>query len=597
MRALLLSLLVLPSIALAQDAGRFLIAIGEVTLVRGAQQTRAAAGTALAVGDTIRLGERSSAQIRMSDETVIALRSNTVFRIDEHKYSGGADPDDRSVFSLLRGGMRAVTGAVARQPGEGLVRTAATAPQPAPEKGRAAAPAVKPAPGEAKSGILDALRAPLRAVAGTVAPAKHTVRLPTATVGVRGTHYTLVHCENDCYQTRRTTVASLTLAQSDTGGPGLGELAPNGSYGGVTDGLIGVVNDKNDDQEFGANQFFHVQPDGTITPLIGPPPFLYDNLDAQQRSFGQRGNETTENMQNSGFNAESRPSDTPTPPAPEPFVVTDQRNSEGDPLVLFGEPAPELVLLAAFSNASGGPSTVAAFLNADEQTQQFLGESGLVLTSFSVPAGRTANPSTGAFSGAISDGFDESSSGSNPLSAIWGRWFLGSVTDATGTTPINGQVGTIFHYLVGPNTPPEVIAAKSGIALYDLIAFSVSNNVGEFGSMQTSGGIQVDFTSRTATFPAATFAFPDSQQNWSFSASSPSPITVQAGKGAFIETTMFGTCSGGSCTTSSSAFLSQTAAFMGPAGDHLGVAMHGQASGTGSGTLNGTAVYFDPGVR
>lgn len=584
MRALLLLLLAVPALAWGQ-AGRFLLAVGEVTVVRGAQQIAAAGGSAVQVGDTIRVGARSGAQIRMSDETIVALRSNTVFRVDEHVYTGGKE-DDRTIFSLLRGGMRAVTGAVAREPSPGLVRTAAK-PAASPSGAAPAAPpsGAKTLPeAESEGGLAGLIRGGLRAVAGTVAPAKHSVRLPTATLGIRGTHYTLVHCDNDCYASRRTTVASLQLAQSDAPGPGIGELAPNGSYGGISDGIVGI---ENTDIDFGANQYFYIAPDGTVTRLIGPPSFLYDTLEAQDRNRGQGGDETTEGMQSAGLNAEGRPNDTPTPPTPQPFIVTEQRNDSGDPVVIAGTgPAPQIAFLSAYPNATGGASTVAAFINEGLTVQAISGDGFfLLLTSFSVAA-------NGGYSGSSGSVNDESSGGANALGAIWGRWFDGSVTDASGTTTINSQTGSLFHYLVGPNTPPEVIAGKTGIAAYDQIAFSVSNNLGEFGTMTSSGSINIDFTARTAGFPATSFSFGASAgQNWSFSPSS-SPITLQPGQGAFIQNTASGVCTGGTCTTSTNATLSRTAAFMGSVGDHLGVAVHGRTtSGSGSGSLSGTAIF------
>jgi hypothetical protein len=585
MRAALLLVLAVPTLAFAQ-AGRFLLAAGEVTIVRGSQQIPASIGSAVAVGDTVRLGARSGAQIRMSDETIVALRSNTIFRIDEHVFSGQGDENDRTVFSLLKGGMRAVTGVLARQPGEGLVRTAAQPVAPSP-----AAPAAKPGAKPTQSGedseggLLGFIRAPLRAVAGAVAPTKHSVRLPTATVGIRGTHYTLVHCDNDCYVTPRTRVAAAQVAQSDTGTPGLGNLAPNGSYGGVSDGLIGIV-DTN--REFGANEFFYIAPDGSIQSLIAPPSFLYDTLEAQERNRDQNSGETTAGMAGSGLNAESRPSDTPAPPTPAPFIVTEQRNTNGDPVVLAGAgPAPTIAFLSAFPNATGGPSTVGAFINDGLTTEAFSGDGFFVeLTSFSVAA-------NGGYSGSSGSVNDESSGGANTLGAIWGRWLDGSVTDASGTTTINSQTGTLFHYLVGPNTPPEVIAARTGSVGFGLVGSSVSNNFGEFGSMG-SGTIAIDFTTRTASFPATTFSFGFSNvQNWNFSPSS-SPITIQPGQGAFIQNTATGTCAGSSCSTLTNVNLSRTAVFMGPAGDHLGVAMRGVSTGgTGSGSLQGTAIFSE----
>lgn len=109
MRTILLVLLLAPSLACAQ-AGRLLLAAGDVIIVRGAQEIRATAGTALQSGDTIRVGPRSNAQLRMSDESIIALRADTLFRIDEYAYAGPNDESSRGIFSLVKGGMRTVGG-------------------------------------------------------------------------------------------------------------------------------------------------------------------------------------------------------------------------------------------------------------------------------------------------------------------------------------------------------------------------------------------------------------------------------------------------------------------------------------------------------
>jgi hypothetical protein len=104
----------------------------------------------------------------------------------------------------------------------------------------------------------------------------------------------------------------------------------------------------------------------------------------------------------------------------------------------------------------------------------------------------------------------------------------------------------------------------------------------------------VDFTARTVAFQTTSFNFSSSGQNWTFSPSS-SPITIQPGQGAFIQNTATGSCSGGSCTTSSSATLARTGAFMGPVGDHLGIAFHGRTTGgTGTGTMQGTGIFACP---
>ena len=53
--------------AFAQVAGRVVLAVGDVTAVRGADRVRLAAGAAVNVGDTIITGAQGHAQIRFSD--------------------------------------------------------------------------------------------------------------------------------------------------------------------------------------------------------------------------------------------------------------------------------------------------------------------------------------------------------------------------------------------------------------------------------------------------------------------------------------------------------------------------------------------------
>src|SRR3989449_10174545 len=187
MRSLIILLVLLsaPGLALAQ-AGRFLLAVGDVVVARGQDEIRAATGTVVQSGDTIRVGPASNAQIRLTDESIVGLRPGALFRLDEFAYSGQADGNERSLFTLLKGGFRTVTGAIGRLHSR----------------------------------------------------ERYAVRTPTATIGIRGTHYTVVHCDNDC------------------GGADRGSIA-NGTYGGVTDGRIEVVN-QTGEHEVAANTFFYV---------------------------------------------------------------------------------------------------------------------------------------------------------------------------------------------------------------------------------------------------------------------------------------------------------------------------------------------------
>ena len=205
--------LTLPLSALAQEAaGRVLVAVGEVSIVRGNQQIPARSGTEVRTGDTVQLGASSNAQVRFTDESIVALRPNTTFRIDQYQFGGGlAASAEKALFSLLKGGLRTVTGVIGRRNQN-----------------------------------------------------DYGVTTTTATVGIRGTHYVLLSCDNSCLNPD-------------------GSIAPNGTYGSVTNGRIAVINQTGETQ-FGADSYFRVADTKSLpTRLLTPPGFLQDVLEGRAR--------------------------------------------------------------------------------------------------------------------------------------------------------------------------------------------------------------------------------------------------------------------------------------------------------------------------
>ena len=71
-------------------------------------------GAEVANGDTVRTGENGRAQLRFSDGALISLQPQTEFRVDEYQYSGKIDGQEKGFFSLLKGGLRTITGWVGR---------------------------------------------------------------------------------------------------------------------------------------------------------------------------------------------------------------------------------------------------------------------------------------------------------------------------------------------------------------------------------------------------------------------------------------------------------------------------------------------------
>src|SRR5882762_8265635 len=530
---ILLALLSTPGLALAQ-AGRFLLAVGDVVVARGQAEIRAATGTPVRSGDTIRVGPASNAQIRLADESIVGLRPGTIFRLDEFAYSGQGDGNERSLFTLLKGGFRTVTGAIGRLHSR----------------------------------------------------ERYAVRTPTATIGIRGTHYTVVHCDNDCGTLNRVSLAALdSIAQSDAA-PGVGQSIPNGTYGGVTDGRIEVVN-QTGEHEFAANTFFYVANANTAPQnLIAPPTFLYDRLEGQSRSRGNQGNESSETMARSGLNAESRPSEVPPPPQPSTFVVTEQKSSSGQPTVIAAA-APTLGIVGAWTSAIGGSGNGAAFVTDAMLTRAGTGTSQ-TLTAFNIPGSASPAPLGNGTAVSGTAGIVTDAGGKDPgdgsINANWGVWLTGSITENVGTTSFPGGA----HYLFGNLTPPDIIASKSGQLVMGPIGGTTptSNVLGAFNpSLSSQPLIGLNFTTRQATVDQFTWAFNSGQ--FIFASPATGPIIVVPGQGAGIKVTSTGIFSGTTLTGPATAGVS--GAFLGPNGDHLGVAIRIQSTVVIAGTVPFTA--------
>lgn len=89
--------------------------------------------------DTIVTGKSGSGQIVFTDSSTVSLRSNTTFHVDKYKYSPGSD-DNTFSASLAKGGFRTITGLISK-----------------------------------------------------TNPANYSMHTPVATIGVRGTDYTVFY--------------------------------------------------------------------------------------------------------------------------------------------------------------------------------------------------------------------------------------------------------------------------------------------------------------------------------------------------------------------------------------------------------------------
>ena len=423
-------------VANAQPVGRVLVAVGEVTVQRAGRDIALTTGAEILSGDTVKVGDISNAQIGFSDASIVALRSKSVFRVDEYSFDGNSESiGSRAIFSLLKGGLRTFTGLIGKTNRNG-----------------------------------------------------YQMRAQSATVGIRGTHYTLVICQQDC--------------NNDDGG-----LAADGTYGGVLEGRVALTNAAGE-REFGLDEYFYVA-DANTPPqrLIGRPGFLRDRLEARARRDQRQAQadavaradardeparmtkaEAVARLDARNDNASRTGASTVSAIAllgqNGSINVTDLRDSSGNVAVL----GPGLGLSIGYSSASAARSTTdggtgtAIVVNATDNT----------VDKFRLLNGEI----TGARNSAvIVDGGRVTGDGN----IYYGRWTQGSTVTVDGSTftPPTG-----VHFIVGALTPPDVLsrpiaAIGVGASAYDAVGNTRPTD-GSGQSGQFLGGVfNVDFLART----------------------------------------------------------------------------------------------------
>ena len=87
---------------------------GQVEIIAEDGKSRSAErGAPVYSGESIRSGKSSSLQLKMVDDGYLAIRPSTEVRIDEYRFKG--DTADRAQTSLLRGGLRSITGSIGKK--------------------------------------------------------------------------------------------------------------------------------------------------------------------------------------------------------------------------------------------------------------------------------------------------------------------------------------------------------------------------------------------------------------------------------------------------------------------------------------------------
>ena len=110
---LLILSLAMPPVFAREAAARVQFVVGDVSAISTDGDSRSLSkGDRIYSGDTIKTSDSGVAQLIYRDRSRMAVRVNTEFTIKEFKYSQGEESGSRSIFSLLSGALRTVTGLI-----------------------------------------------------------------------------------------------------------------------------------------------------------------------------------------------------------------------------------------------------------------------------------------------------------------------------------------------------------------------------------------------------------------------------------------------------------------------------------------------------
>jgi len=116
-----------PVCAQGTEAGRFLSVVGDVRVGReGAPQRAAQRATEFYEGESIITGAGALAQLRMTDGALMSVRGDTEIKLERFSYAGEQDRNASFLMSVLKGGLRTITGVIGRQNRERYRITTAT---------------------------------------------------------------------------------------------------------------------------------------------------------------------------------------------------------------------------------------------------------------------------------------------------------------------------------------------------------------------------------------------------------------------------------------------------------------------------------------
>jgi hypothetical protein len=93
--------------------GHVIFTTDELTATNNGKTRNLRRGSSIYVGDIVRSSSDTISQIRMKDNALIALKPDTEFGFDQYQFSNKPE-NNSSIFSLIRGGFRTITGLIGK---------------------------------------------------------------------------------------------------------------------------------------------------------------------------------------------------------------------------------------------------------------------------------------------------------------------------------------------------------------------------------------------------------------------------------------------------------------------------------------------------
>lgn len=106
-----------PVVAAAPEAaGQVIVASGTVQAVTSAGEQRTLRRRSpFYAGETIRTAAVSAVQLRFSDGALLSLRADSELKVDDYRFQNQGGAGDRSMSTLIKGGLRTITGVIGKQ--------------------------------------------------------------------------------------------------------------------------------------------------------------------------------------------------------------------------------------------------------------------------------------------------------------------------------------------------------------------------------------------------------------------------------------------------------------------------------------------------